>query len=52
MTIVLSLQFYVCFMCSYSLDMLAIIRVACQRMTSILNLTEVVEQRTQKFNFR
>jgi len=46
MTIVLSLQFYVCFMCSYSLDMLAIIRVACQRMTSILNLAEVVEQRT------
>lgn len=46
MTIVLSLQFYLCFMCSYALELLSFIKVTCQRMTSILSLSEIEEQRT------
>ena len=45
MTIILSLQFYLCFMCSYAIELFSFIKISFQRMTSILNLRDMEEQR-------
>lgn len=50
MTILLSLQFYICFMCTYAVELITFIKIACQRMTSVLNLPEIEEQRTAVSN--